>query len=110
MIQDHIDKIETKLRGAGGIPEETRGELLHLLSTLKTEIGNLSETHKEDAASITRFADLSAHEATREQKKPAQVETALHGLRSSVEGFESSHPVLVQIVNKFAAILSNMGI
>ena len=110
MIQDHIEKIETKVQGAKGIPEETRNELIGLLSTLKTEIGDLSKTHGEDADSITRFAEVSAHEATRDQKKPELVKAAVQGLSSSVDGFESSHPGLVQIVNRIATILSNMGI
>ena len=110
MIHDHIEKIETKVQGAKGIPEETRNELLGLLSTLKTEVGDLSRTHVEDADSITRFAEASAHEATREEKKPELVKVAVQGLSSSVQGFESSHPDLVQIVNRIATILSNMGI
>ena len=110
MIQDHIEKIETKVQGAKGIPEETKNELMGLLSTLRTEIGDLSKTHGEDADSITRFTEVSAHEATREEKKPELVKVAVQGLSSSVEGFESSHPGLVQIVNRIATILSNMGI
>ena len=110
MIHDHIEKIENKIQGSQGIPEETKGELIQLLGALKSEVGNLSETHLEDADSITRFADASAHEATREQKNPELIETAVHGLKSSVGGFESSHPQLVQVVNRIATILSNMGI
>ncbi len=110
MLQDHIEKIETKVQGAKGIPEETKNELLGLLSTLKSEVGSLSKTHGEDADSITRFADVSTHEATREDKKPELVQVAVHGLTSSVGGFESSHPALVQSVNRIATILSNMGI
>jgi len=110
MIQDHIEKIESKVQGAKGIPEETKNELMGLLSTLKSEIGDLSRTHGEDADSITRFTEVSAHEATREERKPELVKVAVQGLSSSVEGFESSHPGLVQIVNRIATILSNMGI
>jgi len=110
MIQDHIEKIETKVQGAKGIPEETRNELMGLLSTLKSEIGDLSQTHGEAADSITRFTEVSALEATREEKRPELVKVAVHGLTSSVEGFESSHPGLVQIVNRIATVLSNMGI
>ena len=110
MITDHIDKIETKVQAAKGIPDDTRNELMRLLSTLKTEIHELSRTHGEDAASITRFTEVSAHEATREEKKPELVKVAVQGLSSSVDGFESSHPALVQIVNRIATILSNMGI
>lgn len=110
MLQDHIEKIESKVQGAKGIPEETKNELMGLLSTLKSEIGDLSRTHGEDADSITRFTEVSAHEATREERKPELVKVAVQGLSSSVEGFESSHPGLVQIVNRIATILSNMGI
>ena len=110
MIQDNIEKIETKVQAAKGISEETRTELIGLLSTLKTEIGDLSKTHVEDAVSITGFTDASTHEATRESVKPEQVKVAVQGLSASVEGVETSHPVLVQIVNRIATILSNMGI
>jgi len=110
MIQDHIEKIETKVKEAKGMPDETKTELIGLLANLKTEISDLSKTHVEDAGSITRFADVSTHEATREDKKPELVRAAVHGLTSSVGGFESSHPELVQIVNRIATILSHMGI
>jgi len=110
MIQDHIEKIEAKVQGATSIPDETKSELIGLLSTLKSEIDSLSKTHGEDADSITGFADVSTHEAIRSDKKPELVQVAVQGLTSSVGGFESSHPVLVQIVNRIATILSNMGI
>jgi len=35
---------------------------------------------------------------------------SLEGLSSSVEGFEKSHPKLVQIVNAISNTLSNLGI
>jgi len=110
MIQNQIELIESKVQSAKGIPEETKNELIGLLSTLKSEVGSLSKTHGEDADSIARFADASTHEATREDKKPELVHVAVQGLTSSVGGFESSHPTLVQIVNRIATILSNMGI
>ena len=64
----------------------------------------------EDAASIASFTEASVHEATREQKKPEQTAAALTGLTSSVHGFEASHPRLVEIVDRIAVTLSNMGI
>ena len=110
MIQDQIDKIEAKLRDSANMSDETRDELLALLATLKSEIATLSETHDEDAASIARFADLSAHVATRSERRPGLSEAAKSGLTASVEGFETSHPDLVATVNRLAVILSNMGI
>ena len=81
-----------------------------MLAGLKSELANLSETHHEEAASITRFADASAHEAARAEKKPQLTDTALQGLRLSIEGLEESHPNVVQVVNRFATALSNMGL
>lgn len=110
MIEDRIKAIELKVETAPNISNEEKSELLELLSGLKSEVTALSETHHEDARSIARFADASAHEATRTQRKPELVNAALGGLTASVEGLEASHPRIVQIVNRLAAILSNMGI
>ena len=109
MIEDRIQKIEDRLKGAQGVPDETKSELLDLLGALKTEIGALPETHEERAASIAGFADASAHEVTRTEKKPQLIEAALKGLTTSVEDFEVTHPAITQIVNRIAYILGNMG-
>jgi len=110
MLHETISKIEAKLRNASSIKEEQRSELLTLLSTLKNEIGSLSETHDEQAESIAGFAKVSAHEATREEKNPELLKVSVQGLASSVAGFEKSHPELVGIVNRICTTLSNMGI
>ena len=110
MIQEHIEKIESKLGEAKNVPNETRAEILSLLSALKAEITTLATTHDEDARRIARFTDASAEEATRPEKKPGLAEGAIHELTESVEGFETSHPKLVATVNRLAVILSNMGI
>jgi hypothetical protein len=110
MIENRIATIQSTIETAGNIPTETKAELLQLVAGLKLEIETLSETHHEDASSITRFADASAHEASRAQKNPQLAETALHGLRLSIQGFEDSHPGLVRTVSRFATTLSNMGL
>jgi Domain of unknown function (DUF4404) len=43
-------------------------------------------------------------------QNPQSLEHSLLGLRSSVDGFEQSHPKLVQIVNSISNTLSNLGI
>jgi Mg2+ and Co2+ transporter CorA len=110
MIKKTIGEIETKIRSTDAVNEERKRELLQLLGTLKTEVGALSKTHSEQAQSIAGFAKLSAHEATREKQNPQLRELSLRGLQSSVEGFEKSHPKLVQIVNSISNTLSNLGI
>ncbi len=81
-----------------------------MLGGLKSELINLSKTHHEEASSITRFADVSAHEASRSKRNPKLAGTALSGLRDSIRGLEDSHPVLIGAVNRFATALSNMGL
>jgi hypothetical protein len=110
MLNDTISKIEAKLRSSNSIKEEQRSELLGLLSTLKSEMASLSRTHDEQARSIAGFAEVSAHEATREEKNPELLKLSIQGLSSSVEGFENSHPRLVALVNRISTTLSNMGI
>ncbi len=110
MIEDTIDKIEAKIQSADTIKDERRQELLQLLSTLKSEVGQLSKTHGEQAQSIAGFTELSAHEATRAEQDPELLKLSLKGLSSSVAGFEESHPNLVRIVNAISHTLSNLGI
>jgi Mg2+ and Co2+ transporter CorA len=110
MIEKTIGEIEAKIRGADTISADRKRELLQLLGTLKTEVGALAKTHDEQARSIAGFAQVSAHEATRTKQNPQSLHHSLAGLRSSVDGFEKSHPRLVQIVNAISNTLSNLGI
>ena len=110
MIDKTIGEIEAKVRDAKAVSEEHKRELLQLLGTLKSEVGKLAKTHDEQAESIAGFAQLSAHEATRAKQNPQSLEHSVKGLRSSVDGFEKSHPKLVQIVNAISNTLSNLGI
>jgi hypothetical protein len=110
MIQDTIGKIEERLRQADAIKNENKAELLALLGTLKAEVSDLSRTDADKAQSIAGFTAVSAHETTRLDKNPQLVELSLKGLSSSVEGFEQSHPKLVQVVNSICTTLSNLGI
>ncbi len=110
MIEDTIGKIEARIQGAEAVKEERRQELLQLLGTLKSEVAELSKTHEEQAQSIAGFTELSTHEATRAEQNPELLDLSLKGLGSSVQGFEESHPRLVQIVNAISSTLSNLGI
>lgn len=109
MIDDTVSKIEAQVRDASISPER-KAELLKLLAALKTEVATLSQTNAEDAQSIARFTEVSTLEATRTETNPKLRELSLEGLKSSVEGFEQSHPKLVQAVNSISQTLSNLGI
>jgi hypothetical protein len=110
MINETIAQIEERLKHANSLSPEQRAELLRLLTTLKAEVGNLSTDEAERAQSIAGFTAVSAHEAMREQKNPELVDLSLKGLSQSVQGFEDSHPKLVQVVNSICNTLSNLGI
>jgi hypothetical protein len=110
MIDDTIGKIEARIRAGESINPERKQELLQLLGTLKTEMAALAKTHGEQAQSIASFTEVFTHEATRAQQNPQLLKLSLEGLTGSVEGFEKSHPRLVQIVNGISNTLSNLGI
>jgi hypothetical protein len=110
MIEETIGKIESRIQSADSVNDERRRELLELLNTLKSEVAKLSQTHGEEAQSIAGFTEVSTHEAIRSEQNPQLLKLSLAGLSSSVEGFEKSHPRLVQIVNAISNTLSNLGI
>jgi queuine/archaeosine tRNA-ribosyltransferase len=107
MIHDTLSKIEAKLENTGSLNEQTRSELKALLAVLKTEMTKIDADH---AQSIAGFAQASTHEAIRDEKNPELLKLSLEGLSTSVDGFEKSHPKLVEIVNRICTALSNIGI
>ena len=109
MIDDTISRIEAKLRESGPSNAEHREELLLLLGQLKEELGRLERTHSEDVRNITGRAERSAEVAT-STNNPELLKRSIQELADSVDGFENSHPQLVQIVNRIATMLSNLGI
>jgi len=110
MIEDTVSNIEAKIQASDSIKDDRKRELLQMLGTLKSEVGTLAKTHDEQASSIANFAQTSAHEAIREKQNQESLEHSLKGLRSSVDGFEQSHPKLVQIVNSISKTLADLGI
>jgi predicted nucleic acid-binding Zn-ribbon protein len=91
MIEQTIRDIEAKIR-AGTMSDAAKNELLQLLTKLRGEISALEKTS----------------DTTREKLKV--LKSPVEELRSSVEGFEQSHPKLVQTVNNISSALSNLGI
>ena len=85
MIEKTIAEIEGKIR-AEAISDNRKRELLQLLATLKTQINE------------------------REKQNLKPLKHSVEELRSSVEGFEQSHPKLVQTVNSISSTLANLGI
>ena len=110
MIRDTITKIESKLQQSSAVTPESRQELLDLLAELKTEINTLAQSDAEKARTIAGHTELSTREAISSEKNPESLDRSLKDLSASVEGFESSHPQLVAVVNRIATTLSNLGI
>ncbi|MGA2868990.1 MAG: DUF4404 family protein [Verrucomicrobiota bacterium] len=110
MIEKTISEIEAKIRGTGTVNEAHKQELLDLLGKLKAEVGSLERTHSEEAKTIAQSVQATTQEATRANQNPESLQHSVAGLRSSVEGFEQSHPKLVQVVNSLSNMLSNLGI
>lgn len=91
MIEKIISDLEAKMR-TQAIGEAARSELLQLLAQLRTEIAALEKSSDES------------------REKQQELKSSVDELRSSMEGFEQSHPRLVQVVNSISNTLSNWGI
>jgi hypothetical protein len=110
MIKSTMKEIKARIKQEGSVTNKSKTELLDLLSTLESEIDELSKIDSEHAQSITGFIEQSTHEATRKRQHPELLNISLTGLRESVKGFEASHPSLVSKINDVCAVLANMGV
>jgi chromosome segregation ATPase len=91
MIEKLISDMEAKIRSET-ISDSAKNELLQSLAKLKAEMAAMEKT--SDAA----------------REKLKSLKSPIEELRSSVEGFEQSHPKLVQTVNNITSTLSNLGV
>lgn len=110
MIKDTLSKIEQKVKNADAIGDKNKDQLLDLLSTLEKEVTDLAQTDQENAESITNFAKVSTHEATKQEKDQSLLDLSLRGFAGSVDKFEASHPQLTEVVNRISYLLASMGI
>ena len=110
MIDERIEKTKSAVESAENIPGGKKAELLRLVSKLEPAITKVSETHHQQAQSIARLVEASAHEATRTKKKQRLIKILLLELKQSVENFEGSHPELVALVTEYTAFLAAVGI
>jgi len=110
MLEDAVKRIADAVQKNDSIDSAHKADLLALLAALKSEVRQLSGTHGEHARSIAGFAELAAHEATRREKSPGLLQYSLGGLALSAQGFEASHPKLVETVNQICVMLARIGI
>src|SRR5207248_10882033 len=92
MTDEHIEKTKSAIESAENIPADRKAELLDLLSKLKPAIAKVSETHHEDAKSIARLVEASAHETIRAEKKPEHTNRLLPKLKNDTENLQPFTP------------------
>jgi hypothetical protein len=109
MIRDTISKIEARLQSANACSADARAELLQLLGELKREIGTVDEEQARTIAGHTEHLTAQAI-GEESERNPESLKRGLQELGESVEGFETSHPKLVAVVNRIATTLANIGI
>ena len=110
MSEESTEKTKSAIESAENIPANRKAELLDLLSKLKPAIAKVSETHHEDARSVARLVEASAHEATRREKRPEHLKRLLQELRESAQNFEATHPRFAAFVTEYSTVLSAWGI
>ena len=110
MSDERIQKIKSAIDAADHISPEKKAQLLDVLTKLKPAIAKVAQTSEEEAESISRFVEASAHEVASMKGRPENVERVLHKLNQSVEKFEASHPQLTAFVTEYSAVLSGLGI
>ena len=84
MTDERIQKIKSAIEAADHISPEKKAQLLDVLTKLKPAIAKVAQTSQEEAESISRFVEASAHEVASKKERPENVERVLHKLNQSV--------------------------
>ena len=110
MSDERIEKTKSTVDAADHIPADKKVALSEALSKLKPELAQISETHPDHAERIARLVEASAHEATRQEKRPEHLNRLLQELRKSAQKFEASHPRFAAFMTEYSTILSALGV
>ncbi len=105
-----IEAIEKKIESSSQIDAKTKKTLLDLMCDLKIELVDLKKNSPETAHNIAEKTNISAEKILTSDNKLNELQKDIDGLQETVEEFEVSHPKLVQIVNRFCMMLSDIGI
>jgi hypothetical protein len=74
MTDERIQKIKSAVEAADHISPEKKTELLAVLAKLKPAIAEVAQTSEEEAESISRFVEASAHEVASKNGTTGNVE------------------------------------
>jgi hypothetical protein len=110
MTEERIEKIKSAVEAADHISPEKKAKFLAMVAKLRPAILKVAQTHQEEAESISRFIEASAHEAVSKKERPGALDRALDKLKQSVAQFEASHPELTTFVGEYSTLLSNFGV
>jgi ABC-type transporter Mla subunit MlaD len=110
MTDERIRKIKSAVEAADHISPEKKAEFLAVLAKLKPAIAEVAQTSEEEAESISRFVEASAHQVATNKDRPESADKVLQKLKQTVEKFEASHPQLTAFVTEYSAVLSGLGI
>ena len=79
MLKKTIDTIEEKIQHVDSMKDDTKTELLNLLSTLKEEIGDSLKPRVKKRKVSPDLRQISTHEAIRQEKNPDLLNLSLKG-------------------------------
>lgn len=110
MIHKTIEQLKSKVASTARLSETEKDEIASVIELLSKEVHDLRKTYPEDAQSIADFANVSTGESLKKEKNRDLHELSLKGLEASIKKFEISHPGLTSAVNTFCQKLADLGI
>ena len=105
-----IEELEKRIESTSQIDAKIKEDLLDLMRSLKTELTDLKKAHPDTAHAIADKTKLSTEKVLCSENKQSELQEHIDGLQETVGEFEVSHPKLVQTVNRFCMMLSDIGI
>ncbi|QSH40321.1 DUF4404 family protein [Lentisphaerota bacterium ZTH] len=111
MSLEKVKKIKKEIQGASHIDDTCREKLLGIVGDLEKELSSLDASHKTSADKLAEKAHESTMQAIKDSgSRQDELDQEIEGLKNAVDEFEVTHPKLVQLVNRFCMMLSDIGI
>lgn len=107
-IKSRLDHVQQTVRNASSMAGEKRTELAELVRQLQEALAPAAEKNAEDAAQVTRAAEMVVAEATKEKPNRGMLSISAEGLKEAAKSVAEIAPTVISVAGKIAAFVAGL--
>jgi len=107
-IKSRLDKVTQTVNNAPSLASDKRTELAAMIRELQEALAAAPATRAEDAAQVTRAAEMVVAEVTKEKPSKGMLSVSAEGLKEAAKALADITPTVIGIATKIGAFVAGL--